>query len=169
MLRCGGRETSIALGGDFSTGQIVIGGDVRNVPRLTDIQKKGIIADYTDGASLRQIAKKYNVSTTTIHRTVRCDPETEQKITQKKEQNTADILSYMESKKEIVCEILGKGLDALNSEEKLNTATPAQITTALGTLIDKWTAIRGGPEDAENEDDLSRSLRELGKELNGDD
>ncbi len=154
----GGRETSVGSGGVFSTGQIVIGGDVRNVPRLTDLQKKGIVADFADGDSMRKIAKKYKVSTTTVHRTVRCDPETEQKIRQKKEQNTADILAYMESKRDIVCEILGKGLNVLNSQKKLAEATPAQITTALGTSIDKWTAIRGGPEDTENADDLSRTL-----------
>lgn len=62
-----------------------------------------------------------------------------QLVTQKKEQNTQDILAYMDSKKDIVCEILGKGLDALNSPDKLAEATPAQITTAIGTLIDKWT------------------------------
>ena len=37
---------------------------------------------------------------------------------------------------------------ALNDPEKLAEATPAQITTALGTLIDKWTDIKGeGKED----------------------
>ena len=74
----------------------------------------------------------------------------------------------MESKRDIVCEILGKGLEALNSPEKLAEATPAQITTALGTLIDKWANISGGPADTAKEDDLSRSLRELGKELESD-
>lgn len=57
----------------------------------------------------------------------------------KKEENTADIIAYMESKRSVVCEIIDKGLDVLNSEDKLTEATPAQITTALGTLIDKWT------------------------------
>ena len=45
----------------------------------------------------------------------------------------------MESKKSIVCEIIDKGLDALNAPKKLQNANPAQITTAIGTLIDKFT------------------------------
>lgn len=45
---------------------------------------------------------------------------------------------------------------------------PAQITTAMGTLIDKWTAISGGPADTAKEDDLSRSLREMAEELESD-
>lgn len=107
--------------------------------RLTDKQKKKIIADRADGLSIRQLAKKYHTSTTTIHRTVNGDPDMERMVTQKKEENTADILAYMESKRNIVCEIIGKGLDALNSPEKLAEAAPSQITTALGTLIDKFT------------------------------
>lgn len=89
-------------------------------------------------------------------------------LKKKKEENTADILAYMESQRKVVCEIIGKGLEALNSPEKLAEATPSQITTAIGTLIDKWTAISGGPADTAKEDDLSRSLRELGQEMESD-
>lgn len=137
--------------------------------RLTDKERKEMIAERAEGLSIRKLASKYHVSTTTIQKTLRRDPELTQKVTQKKEQNTADILAYMESKKDIVCEILGKGLDALNGPDKLAEATPAQITTALGTLIDKWTAIGGGPGDAVKEDGLSRSLREMAEGLESDD
>lgn len=75
----------------------------------------------------------------------------------------------MERKRGIVCEILDKGLDALNSPEKLAEASPAQITTALGTLIDKWTAMGAGIRNDAEEDALSRSLRELGERLESDD
>lgn len=136
---------------------------------LNDRQRKQVAADRANGMSIRQLAKKYGVSTTTIQRAIKCDPEVTQIVTEKKEQNTADILSYMDSKKNIVCEILGKGLDVLNDEEKLREASPAQITTALGTLIDKWAVIGGGSKDEAEEDDLSRSLRELGEGLESDD
>ena len=59
------------------------------------------------------------------------------------EENTADIMAYMESQKKTICEIIGKGLMVLNDPEKLAEATPSQITTALGTLIDKWTMDKG--------------------------
>lgn len=135
---------------------------------LNDKQRKQVAADRADGMSIRQLAKKYDVSTTTIQRVIKCDPEITQIVTEKKEQNTADILSYMDSKKDIVCEILGKGLAVLNDEEKLREATPAQITTAMGTLIDKWTMFGGGPKDETSEDGLSRSLRELAESLESD-
>lgn len=136
--------------------------------RLTDKQKKKIIADYVELGSYNAVAKTNGVSKDTVKRIVQSCEDFGQKAKQKKEQNTADIIAYMESKRAIVCEILGKGLEALNDPDKLKEATPAQITTAMGTLIDKWTAISSGPADTAKEDDLSRSLRELGKELESD-
>lgn len=136
--------------------------------RLTDKQKKKIIADYLETQSINATAKKNNVSWGTVRSILDGMGDIEEKLEQKKDDNTADILAYMESQKGIVCEILGKGLEALNDPDKLKEATPAQITTAIGTLIDKWTAISGGPADTAKEDDLSRSLRELGQELESD-
>ena len=136
--------------------------------RLTDRQKKKIVADYLETESYNATAKKNGVCGQTVRRVVEESQGITENFKQKKEQNTTDILAYMESKRNIVCEILGRGLDALNDTEKLKGATPAQITTAMGTLIDKWTAISGGPADTAKEDDLSRSLRELGKELESD-
>ena len=136
--------------------------------QLTDRKKKKIVADYLEAQSINATAKKNNVSWGTVKKVLEEMGEIEEKLEQKKEENTADIIAYMESKRAIVCEILGKGLEALNSPDKLKEATPAQITTAMGTLIDKWTAISGGPADTAKEDDLSRSLRELGKELESD-
>ena len=136
--------------------------------RIKDKTRKAIIADRACGESIRAIAKKYAVSTTSVQRIIRESPELTQLVTQKKAENTADILAYMESKRGIVCEIIEKGLMALNSEEKLAEATPAQITTALGTLIDKWSAVSGGPADTAKEDELSKSLREMAEELESD-
>jgi len=111
--------------------------------RLTDKQKKKIVADYLETGSYRATARKNRIADGTVKRIVLECSDIEQKVAQKKEENTADILAYMESQKGLVCEIIGKGLAALNDPEKLAEATPAQITTALGTLIDKWTDIKG--------------------------
>lgn len=118
--------------------------------RLTDRKKKKIIADYIELGSYNATAKKNGVSNHTVKRVVSEVPEMADKIQQKKDENTADILAYMESQKMLVCEIIGKGLSALNDPDKLADATPAQITTAMGTLIDKWTELQGvesGKED----------------------
>ena len=137
--------------------------------RLTDRQKKKILADYLESGSYRATARKNKVNASTVKRVVEASDDFEQKAAQKKEENTADVLAYLESQKKVVCEIIGKGLAALNDPEKLAEATPSQITTALGTLIDKWAMIGGIPADTVKEDALSQSLKEMAKELESDD
>ena len=109
--------------------------------RLTDKQKKKIIADYVELGSYKAVGKKNNCSENTVKRLVCADSETARKCAQKKEQESKSILEHMESQKDIVNEILTKGLRILNDDEKLKAANPAQITTAMGTLIDKYTAV----------------------------
>lgn len=53
--------------------------------KLNDKQKKQLLADRADGASIRQLAKKYKCSTTTIQRALKTgDDEVVQLITQKR-------------------------------------------------------------------------------------
>ena len=137
--------------------------------RLTDKQKKKIVADYLETGSYNATAEKNGVCGHTVKRIVVECPEISEKLEQKKEENTSDILAYMESKRGVVCEIIEKGLAALNDPEKLAEASPAQITTALGTLIDKWASVTGGPADKVREDGLSKSLREMAEGLKSDD
>lgn len=130
--------------------------------RLTDKQKKKIVADYLESGSYRATGRKNGIADGTVKRVVLDCGDIEQKVAQKKEENTADILAYMERQRGIVCEIIGKGLEALNSPEKLAEATPSQITTALGTLIDKWVPkgqLIGGKEQIED-DPITKALKE---------
>lgn len=137
--------------------------------RITDRQKKKILADYATLGSYNATAKLNGCSPASVREIVKKNPDIMEIYEQKKAENTTDILSYMESQKKMVCEIIGKCLVALNNEDKLAMAAPQQITTAMGTLIDKWSALRGGPADDVKEDGLSASLRELAEELESDD
>ena len=120
--------------------------------RLTDKQKKKIIADYVQLGSYNAVAKVNGVSANTVKNIVLSqDADFAKECERKKEENTADILAYMESQKRIVCEIISKGLTALNDPEKLANANPSQITTALGTLIDKWTLVNGSSNKEQSE------------------
>lgn len=130
--------------------------------RLTDKQKKKIVADYLELGSYRAAGRQNGVADGTVKRVVEECGDIEQKVAQKKNENTADILAYMESKRGVVCEIIEKGLAALNDPEKLAEASPAQITTALGTLIDKWAPkgqIISGKDQVED-DPITKSLKE---------
>lgn len=133
-----------------------------------DKLKKLIIADHANGMSERQLARKYNTSNSTVHRWLKADPETEQLVAQKKAENTADVLAYMDSHKDKVCLFLGAGLEALNDPEKMQGASLTQIATTMGIIIDKWAMISGAPADAVKDDALSESLRSMADELQSD-
>lgn len=138
-------------------------------PRIADKIRKAIIADRAYGESIRGIAKRYKVSTTSVQRILKENPEMAQLVTQKKEQNTADILDYMEGQRDDVCKVLGICLSELKKAERYEKTPPQQIATTMAILIDKYTAFGGGPKDETEEDSLSRSLRELGEGLESDD
>ena len=137
--------------------------------RLTDRQKKKIIADYVELQSYNAVAKKNNVTHQTVKRVVIASPEFTKIAKQKKEENTADVLAYMDEHKDLVCSFIGLGLKALNDPDKIDGSNLTQITTAIGTLIDKWALISGAPVEKAKDDALSESLRELAKGLTSDD
>ena len=137
--------------------------------RLTDRQKKKIIADYVELQSYNAVAKKNNVTHQTVKRVVTASPEFTKIAQQKKEENTADVLAYMDEHKDLVCSFIGLGLKALNDPDKIDGSSLTQITTAIGTLIDKWALISGAPVEKAKDDALSESLRELAKGLTSDD
>lgn len=111
--------------------------------RLTDRQKKKIIADYVQLGSYNATAKANGVSLNTVKNIVQGNAEIAEMCNRKKDENTADILAYMESKRNAVCDIIEVGLAVL--PDKIQTAKSAsEVTTALGTLIDKFTALYPG-------------------------
>lgn len=106
---------------------------------LTDRQKKKIIADYAECENYSQVARKHNVSRNTIKAIVTSDAETAAKCRQKKEQNTTDILEFMDSKKDDVCNIINLYLTELKNTDRLKKASVQSIATSLGIIIDKFT------------------------------
>lgn len=107
--------------------------------RLTDKQKKKIIADYMESGSYRATAKLNKVSATTVKNVVLDDTESVQKCAQKKEQNTLDMLAYMDSRKEQAQDVIDGYLKALANPEKIEAAKLSEIATALGIVVDKFT------------------------------
>ena len=77
-----------------------------------------------------------------VKRVVQSCEDFAQKAQQKKEENTADILAFMEKNKDKVCSIIELYLDELLNVQQFEKVTPNQLTTAIGTLIDKWTATK---------------------------
>ena len=109
--------------------------------RLTDRQKKKIVADYLELGSYRAAGRQNGVADGTVKRIVEECSDIKQKIAQKKEENTADILAYMEAQKNRVCEIIDISLEVLPDKIR-NAKTAADVTTAMGTVISKWAEVK---------------------------
>ena len=127
--------------------------------KITDKQKKKIVADYLELQSVNAAAKRNNVSWKKAKEAIQEDEELTKKLEQKKEENTADVFAYMDSKRDEVCEIISVGLEVL--PEKIREAkTATEVTTALGTLIDKW-APKGQPLNGKDveDDPITKALK----------
>lgn len=112
--------------------------------RLTDRQKKMIIADYVELESYNAVAKKHKVSVDTVKRTVLRYDKTTQKAIQKKEQNTLDMLAFMDSRKKEAQNVIDLYLSALNDPEKVKKAPIEKVATVLGIVVDKFTKLPEG-------------------------
>lgn len=129
--------------------------------RLTDKQKKKIVVDYLETQSYSATARLNGVTHQTVKRIVQKSPDFSEKLQQKKDMDTADIIAYMESKRDAVYNIIEVGLRIL--PEKIETAKSAtEVTTALGTLIDKWTLKSMGSNGGNlgDDDPITKALKE---------
>ena len=111
--------------------------------KLTDALKSKIVLEVAEGSAKTEIAKKYNISRMSIERILN-EPEYAemlQNVTQKKEEIAADIEEHMNKCRGKVLTLIDKYLDALLDDERIDGATLSQLTTALGTVIDKWTTV----------------------------
>lgn len=109
--------------------------------RLTDAKKKSIIADYAILGTYSATARKHKVSVDTVKRTVLADPETHDIVNKKRDENTLDMLAYMDSKSGEAQSFIDACMTALLEPERMNKAKLSEITTAMGTVIDKFTNI----------------------------
>lgn len=109
--------------------------------KLTDEQIKNIIAERAEGMSFRTIAKKHKVSESTV-RNYCADSDNEkfaEICAQKNEQNAQSVLAYMETKKDVVCEIIDGCLNEMTDVDRLSAASLKELATVMGIVIDKFT------------------------------
>ena len=113
----------------------------RGPKKITDAVRQNVLADYIEMQHMGRVAAKYGISVGSVSRIVNAAHGTdlEQKLYEKREQRAADILAHMDSKKEEICLLIDKYLEALISDKKIAGATVNQLSTALGTVIDKFT------------------------------
>lgn len=109
-------------------------------PHLTDRQKKKIIADYAETCNYSQTARLNKVSDTTVKKIVKNSDQTYlEKIERKKEENTQDMLEYLDSKKDDkkrVIELCFKALEDKLAKPDMFTSV-RDIAMVYGVIVDK--------------------------------
>lgn len=106
--------------------------------RLTDKQKKKIIADYVECQNYSAVARKYKISDATVRRIVNNDEEITRKVEHKKEENTKDMIEYMDSKKQDAMAFIDLALKEMMKEEKLERSGIQALATSIGIIVDKF-------------------------------
>lgn len=109
--------------------------------RLTDKDKKKIIADYMENQNYSETSRINNVAVNTVKRLVlsQDNEEMARKSKEKKEENTKDILEYMDNIAEKQKKIIDLSLEVL--EQKLSNpdlfTNIRDVAIVYGTIFDK--------------------------------
>lgn len=109
--------------------------------KLTDKQKKKIIADYVETNNYCESARKNNVSEYTVRKLCKDEnnKEVKKKLEQKKEENTKSMLEMISKTNTKRLSVISKLVDAIdNKADKIDAFTNVKdLASAYGILIDK--------------------------------
>lgn len=138
------------------------------LPKLTDKQKKKIIADYVDNGNYSETARINGVNKSTVQRLISKNQEVQQKAQEKKEENTQDMLQYLESKKEDkkrVIELCFKALeDKLASPDMFTSVR--DIAMVYGVIVDKDLKIKEIEATKTNAENINKNISNIANLLN---
>lgn len=126
--------------------------------KLSDSEKKTIIALRADGVSTREIAQRVGRSQSSVMKVIHECGDLVRMCEDKKQENTRSMLDYLESQNEAVQKLLGKIIEAMGDPQKLARANVRDLATAYGILVDKHTA---QAQQTANDNELLQSLIEL--------
>ena len=107
--------------------------------KLTDKQHKKMIARYAECQNYSQVAREFNVGESTVRRHIAKDPKAAKKAEQKKEENTLDMLTYLDRKKSTAQDFVDMAFEYMQDPKKMERASLQTLATAIGIVIDKFT------------------------------
>ena len=132
--------------------------------KLTDKQKKKIIADYVETQNYSETARMNGVDESTVRRIVKSEDykDITEKTEQKKQENTQSTIEYMQTQHESKKRILDKILKAI--EEKADNidmfTNIKDLATAYGIILDKELKFMEMQRGNANNEELNK-VREL--------
>lgn len=126
--------------------------------RISDKIKKQIIADYVESGNYSAVARKHGISKDTVRRFVQKHEDVTKIAEEKKEQNTKDMLEYMDSKKQDAMKFIDLALAEMMDPDKLKRTGVQALATSLGIVVDKFTPTTQNDKSLEKLDEVLEKI-----------
>jgi hypothetical protein len=107
--------------------------------KLTDKQKKEIIADYVECQNYSETARKYNISDEYVRKLVNNNKDSWKQLEQKSKENTEEVLEAMKKRSKRKIQLLDKLFEAMDGKlDNIDMFTNIKdLATAYGIIMDK--------------------------------
>lgn len=139
--------------------------------KLTDRQRKQVVADYVRLESYSEVGRIHGLSVPGVKKIVDKDKAGLERLRAKKEQNTLDMLEYIDSKKGEAQKIVSQILHNLYDSERLKEASPREQATVMAIVIDKFllpnTLRQNNAENKEDKVQVNIHFKDLSGEVDG--
>lgn len=107
--------------------------------KLTDLEKKEIIAAYVECENYSEVARRFNLSDEGVRKIVNQDKESWELLEQKHTENTEEVLEAMAKRSQRKIQLIDKIFDAMDGKlENVDMFTNIKdLATAYGIIMDK--------------------------------
>jgi len=107
--------------------------------KLTDKQKKEIIADYVECQNYSEVGRKYNISDEYVRKLVNNNKDSWKQLEQKSKENTEEVLEAMKKRSKRKIQLLDKLFEAMDGKlDNIDMFTNIKdLATAYGIIMDK--------------------------------
>lgn len=107
--------------------------------KLTDKQKKEIIAYYVECQNYAETGRRFNVDESTVRRITKTDKDIAEKAAQKNKENTEEVLEAMKKRSKTKIHLLDKIFEAMDGKlDNIDMFTNIKdLATAYGIIMDK--------------------------------
>lgn len=133
--------------------------------KLTDKQRKQLIAFYAECQNYSEVARKFGVSVNTVKRYVLGDKRTTRLCNEKNAQNTKDVFAFLDSRKDMFMKAVDVCFQVISDPERYNRTSPQAAATTMGILIDKYTTLAQITQQNGAGNELLQSLADLESRL----
>lgn len=113
---------------------------------MTDAEERRIVADYVQSGSYCEAARRNGIVETSARRVVKRRPDLMEEAREASGVVEQTMVEYLQTQRGRVTAIIDQYLGALAELDRFDKLTPVQLSTVIGTLIDKWAMLQSQQE-----------------------